>query len=96
MHMREMAEYHARESLRAAYLTNDPECRERLLKEAQEWLQEARLRGSKMPLPENGATLVSHLQARPQSVRCAPSTANGSPVSEASGDIPSRLSDRLP
>ena len=95
MHMREMAEYHARECWRAAYLTNDPECRERLLKEAQQWLQEARLRGSKMPFPD-GAIPVPHLQERPQSVRRAPLTANGSPASEASGDIRSPSSDRLP
>ena len=48
MHMREMVEYHAKECVRAAYLTNDPECRGTLLDEAQKWLQEARLRGSKI------------------------------------------------
>ena len=48
--LREMAEYHARESVRAAYLTNDPECRGMLLSEAPEWLQEARHRGSTLPL----------------------------------------------
>jgi hypothetical protein len=50
MHMMKMAEYHARESVRAAYLTNDPECRGMLLSEGQEWLQEARHRGSTLPL----------------------------------------------
>ena len=50
MHMREMVEYHAKECVRAAYLTNDPECRGTLLDEAQKWLQEARLRGSTLPL----------------------------------------------
>jgi hypothetical protein len=35
---------------RLAYLTNDPECRGMLLSEAQEWLQEARHRGSTLPL----------------------------------------------
>jgi hypothetical protein len=34
----------------AAYLTNHPECRGMLLSEAQEWLQEARHRGSTLPL----------------------------------------------
>jgi hypothetical protein len=58
MHMREMAEYNARESLRAAYLTSDPELRETFLKEAQKWLQEARLRGSKMPLPSADAIIA--------------------------------------
>jgi len=45
--LRELAEYHARESVRAAYLTNQPESRERWLKVAQEWMEVARLRGSK-------------------------------------------------
>ena len=43
--LRELAEYHARESVRAAYLS---EYRETWLKVAQEWLDEARLRGSKI------------------------------------------------
>jgi hypothetical protein len=47
--LREMAEYHARESVRAAYLTNQPESREKWLKVAQEWMEEARLRGSTAP-----------------------------------------------
>jgi hypothetical protein len=47
--LRELAEYHARESVRAAYLTNQPEYREKSLKWAQEWMEEARLRGSKVP-----------------------------------------------
>jgi hypothetical protein len=46
--LRELAEYHARESVRAAYLTNLSEYRETWLKVAQEWLDEARLRGSKI------------------------------------------------
>ena len=46
--LRELAEYHARESVRAAYLTNQPESRERWLKVAQEWMEVARLRGSKV------------------------------------------------
>jgi hypothetical protein len=41
--LRELAEYHARESVRAAYLTNLSEYRETWLKVAQEWLDEARL-----------------------------------------------------
>lgn len=45
----ELAEYHARESVRAAYLTNQPEYREKSLKVAQEWMEEARLRGSQGP-----------------------------------------------
>jgi hypothetical protein len=45
--LRELAEYHARESVRAAYLTNQPESREKWLKVAQEWVEVARLRGSK-------------------------------------------------
>ena len=47
--LRELAEYHARESVRAAYLTNQPESRERWLKVAQEWMEVARLRGSHGP-----------------------------------------------
>ncbi len=46
--LRELAEYHARESVRAAYLTNLSEYRETWLNVAQEWLDEARLRGSKI------------------------------------------------
>jgi hypothetical protein len=46
--LRELAEYHARESVRAAYLTDLSEYRETWLKVAQEWLDEARLRGSKI------------------------------------------------
>ena len=46
--LRELAEYHARESVRTAYLTNQPESRERWLKVAQEWMEVARLRGSKV------------------------------------------------
>jgi hypothetical protein len=45
--LRELAEYHARESVRTAYLTNQPEYREKWLKVAQEWMEVARLRGSK-------------------------------------------------
>jgi hypothetical protein len=36
--------------LRPAAATNDPECRGMLVSEAQEWLQEARHRGSTLPL----------------------------------------------
>ena len=43
---RELAEYHATESVRAAYLTDLSDYRETWLKVAQEWLDEARLRGS--------------------------------------------------
>jgi hypothetical protein len=49
MSLMELAEYHARESVRAAYLTNQPEYREKSLKVAQEWMEEARLRGSQGP-----------------------------------------------
>jgi hypothetical protein len=49
MSLMELAEYHARESVRAAYLTNQPEYREKSLKVAQEWMEEARLRGSQSP-----------------------------------------------
>jgi len=44
--LREMAEYHARECVRAANLTDDAENRELLLKMAREWAQEAQRRGS--------------------------------------------------
>lgn len=49
--LREMAEYHARECVRAANLTDDAENRELLLKMAREWAQEAQRRGSHACLP---------------------------------------------
>jgi hypothetical protein len=56
--LREMAEYHARECVRAANLTDDAENRELLLKMAREWAQEAQRRGSHACLPPDDSTLL--------------------------------------
>jgi hypothetical protein len=55
--LREMAEYHARECVRAANLTDDAENRELLLKMAREWAQEAQRRGSHASLHPDDTNL---------------------------------------
>ena len=49
--LREMAEYHARECVRAANLTDDAENRELLLKLASEWMQAATRQASTQTKP---------------------------------------------
>jgi hypothetical protein len=52
-----MAEYHARECVRAAKLTDDAENRELLLRMAREWAQEAQRRGSHASLHPDDTNL---------------------------------------
>ena len=54
-----MAEYHARECVRAANLTDDAENRELLLRMAREWAQEAQRRGSHASLHPDDYELFS-------------------------------------